>query len=48
MFKELSNFYESGAMEVVRYPMRSLDSLAAAMDERFLGADFIKLDVQVR
>jgi len=47
MFRELSNFYASpDAMDVVMYPMRSLDSLASSDPARFGGIDFVKLDVQ--
>jgi FkbM family methyltransferase len=47
MFRELSNFYASpDAMEVVLYPMRSLDSLAVSDPANFGAVDFIKLDVQ--
>jgi FkbM family methyltransferase len=47
MFRELSNFYASPeAMDVVMYPMRSLDSLALSDPAHFGSIDFVKLDVQ--
>lgn len=47
MFRELSNFYASPeAMDVVLYPMRSLDSLAASDPAAFGAVDLVKLDVQ--